>query len=130
MMDLIVRLDRWFADRLQGLTYAPETLAYVAGVLSRRSWVDADMSRESVVLAFQDAVMKGDFEEFQRIGDWVLFIDTIHPTHFDGVREAVESIGRNSYYSCHRILRGQWRVYEELADQLPHIARHARRKLV
>jgi hypothetical protein len=128
-MDLVVRLDHWFAERLRGLRYTPETIAYVVGVLSRKNWDVHDMSTESVVLAFQNASLKCDFSEFQRIGDWVLFIDIVHPIHLDGVREAIESIGRNSYYSCHRILRGQWRVYEELADELPTIARHMRHKL-
>lgn len=129
-MDLIVRLDHWFAERLHGLKYSPETVAYITGVLSRKDWNDYDLSQESVVLAFQSATLSGDFEQFQRIGDWVLFIDAVHPLHLEGVREAVESIGRNSYYSCHRILRGKWRVYEELADELPAIARHVRHKLV
>ena len=129
-MDLIVRnLDRWFADRLQGLRCSPEALAYVAGVLSRTRWDNADLSRQSVTLAFRDAALTGDFEGFQRLGDWVLFVDTVYPDHLRDHRELAESFGRRSYYSCHRILRGQWRLYEELADRLPALAAGARRLL-
>jgi hypothetical protein len=129
-MDLIVRhLDRWFAERLQGLKCSPEALAYVAGVLARTRWDGADMSRQSITLAFQDAAVSRDFEGFQRLGDWVLFVDTMYPDHFQLNREIVETFGRRSYYSCHQILRGQWRLYEELADRLPNIAAGARRLL-
>lgn len=131
-MDIIKELDGWFADRLKGMRYRPETVAYVTGVLKTQARPrDEDVfANRSVVLAFQDAALKGDFAGFQRIGDWVLWIDVIMPAHLDMNREAIETIGRMSYYSCHRILHGQWLVYEELADELPSIARHARRMLV
>ena len=132
MMDIIKELDGWFTDRLQGLHYKPETIAYVGGVLKRlaRPREEDDFANRSVVLAFQNASLKGDFAGFQQIGDWVLWVDIIMPSHLDANREAIESIGRMSYYSCHRILHGTWGVYEELADELPAIAQHARRMLV
>lgn len=132
MMDLIVkRLDEWFADRLRGLKYTPETIAYVAGVLAKRHHREQDdMSRESVVLAYHDASIRCDFARFQRIGDWVLFTATLHPEFIKDNRKVVETIGRQSYLSCHRILRGQWHCYEEIADELPLIAALARQKLV
>lgn len=132
MMDIIVGLDSWFTERLQHMKHRPETIAYVAGVLkamSRPLSVD-DMSDRSIVLEFAYARESGDFAAFQRIGDWVLWVDIVMPDAFNGTREAIESVGRQSYYACHRILRGQWRVYEELADELPKIASSARHMLV
>lgn len=122
-------LDRWFSDRLQGLKCSPETFAYVVGVLSQKRWDKADMSSQSVVLAYRDATLAGNFAGFQRLGDWVLFVDIAYPQHIDRSREVVESLGRLSYYSCHRIMMGRWRIYEELADSLPNIAANARRLL-
>lgn len=131
MMDLIVsRLDRWFAERLQGLQYSPEALAYVTGVLSNKRWEHMDLSHDSIVMAYQEAQLFGDFSSFQRIGDWVLFIDAVHPQHFNGVRDTVETLGRLSYYRCYRLMGGQWRVYEELADELPLLAAKVRRRIV
>jgi hypothetical protein len=129
-MDIVVRLDKWFAERLTGLRYSPETLAYVAGVLSNRRWEQDNLSNQSVVLAFNEAQQRGDFAGFQRIGDWILFIDAIHPQHFDGIRETVETLGRLSYYRCFRIMNGKWRLYEELADELPSLAAKVRKRLV
>lgn len=132
MMDIIKGLDSWFAERLQGLDYRPETVAYVAGVLKSQGNPKAheSMAGRSVVLAYQEARLTGDFAAFQRIGDWVLFVDVILPDSIKYEREAVETIGRLSYLACYRIVRGKWDVYEELADQLPSLAKHVRRKLV
>ncbi len=125
-------LDGWFTERLQGLRYRPETVAYVTGVLKAlaRPQPGDDFSRTSIVLAYAEARRTGDFALFQRIGDWVLWVDTIMPESLENSRECVESIGQLSYYTCHRIMRGQWVVYEELADELPRIAARVRRSLV
>ena len=132
MMDIIRGLDAWFAERLQGLEYRPETVAYVAGVLKAQGNPRGPecMAGRSIVLAYQEARQSGDFVAYQRLGDWVLFVDVVLPDSIKNEREAVETIGRLSYLACYRILRGKWDVYEELADELPTIARRVRRKLV
>ncbi len=79
------------------------------------------MSQESVVLAFYAARQSGDFEAFQRVGDWVLWVSSVGPYPDKGQRDMVETFGRLSYYSCHRVLRGSWPLYEELANELPAI---------
>lgn len=127
-MELVACLDHWFADRLQNLKCREDTRAYVAGVLSGFKTND-DMSRESIVLAFYDAKSKGDFVSFQKIGDWVLWSGVIAPAAIKDHREVVESIGRMSYYTCHRIMRGQWNLYEELADNLPRISICVRKEI-
>lgn len=130
-MDVIVGLDSWFADRLRHLKHKPETVAYVVSVLKSLAKPKAcdDLSKRSIVLEFASARESGDFATFQRIGDWVLWVDIVMPESLAGTREIVESVGRQSYYACHRILRGQWRIYEELADELPVIANSAHRIL-
>jgi hypothetical protein len=128
----VTRLEGWFAKQVQGLRFSPETLAYVVGVLKNlsRPREGDDMSKQSIVLAYRDASTKNDFAGFQRLGDWVLWVDVMTPELIDNNRQVVESYGRLSYLSCHRILRGQWHVYEELADELPLIAAKVRQKLV
>jgi len=132
MMDIIKSLDTWFADRLTGLNYEPETVAYVTSVLKTLSHpTDEDVFvNRSIVIAYADARKAGDFTAFQRIGDWVLWIDAIAPASIERDREVIESIGRLSYYTCHRILKGKWKVYEELADELPTIAARVRMRLI
>jgi hypothetical protein len=131
-MDIIAGLDEWFAARLQGLQYRPETIAYIVAVMKTlsRPRPEDDMSRRSIVLAYADAKKNGDFATFQRIGDWVLWVEAMAPESIEHDRAVVESIGRLSYYTCHRIMKGQWGIYEELADELPRIAVRVRRSLV
>ena len=129
MMEVITRLDRWFASRLEPLSFGVDTKAYVTGVLSRLKTADIFGPHDSIVLAFHDARVKGDFAAFQRLGDWVLWVDAMHPEFIADHHEVIESIGRMSYYACHRIMRGEWRVYEELADQLPSIVQGVRRQM-
>jgi hypothetical protein len=126
-MELITRLDRWFAARLEPLRCGTDTKAYVTGVLSGIKADDLFGQRDSIVLAFHEAKMTGDFVEFQRIGDWVLWVDSMHPAFIADHHDVIESIGRMSYYACHRIMRGQWRLYEELADDLPAIVYQVRK---
>jgi hypothetical protein len=129
----VAQMRGWFAGKLHVLErrYSPEVLAYVVGVLvALGTSASTDMSTKSVVLAYQDATETGDFAGFQRIGDWVLWVDAVFPDSIASERFVVESFGRMSYLSCHRILRGQWRLYEELADELPSLAVSVRSALV
>lgn len=132
MMDIVKGLDSWFAERLQGLHYRPETIAYVAGVLKAQANPRPEecMAGKSVVLAFAEARERGDFAEYQRIGDWVLFVNVVLPESIEHEREAVTTIGQLSYYSCYRLIHYKWDLYEELADELPSLALHVRLKLV
>ena len=139
-MDIIVRLDDWFADRLQGLQshpenglkYNPETVAYVGGVLKTLAHPHAqdDLSGKSIVLTYAEARLTGDFATFQRLGDWILFSSVVIPESIAIEREAVDSIGQLSYYACHRIMRESWPVYGELADHLPAITAAVRLRLM
>lgn len=128
----VTGLEGWFADRLRGLSYRPETLAYVAGVMKALGHPREgdDMSRRSVVLAYAEARRTGDFVTYQRIGDWVLWADALVPESIAAEKDAVLTLGRLSYYACYRLMRYKWDVYEELADDLPRITARVRRAIV
>lgn len=115
------RLDVWFASRLQDVKCSEDTKAYVTGIMCRFRSAQDDMSNESIVLAYADAKRSGQFVTFQRIGDWTVWIGSMYPARIEQHREVTESIARLSFYTCHRLLNGKWRVFEELADDLPKI---------
>jgi hypothetical protein len=129
-MDLVTKMDGWFADRLKGLPHSPEVVAYVVGVLGKRRWDGEDLSNRSLLLTYQAATLVNDFVGFQRIGDWVLFVGSVHPSHFNGVHDFVENIGRLSYNRCFRLMGKQWRLYQELADELPSLVARVHSRLV
>lgn len=114
IMKAVTNLKHWFLDVVAPLTVSDNVKVYVIDVLSRPE--RSDMSRESIVIARTKAVT---FTDYQKIGDWALWIGTINPQHKN--REVVESLGRLSYLSCYRLLGRRVTVYEELADELPHI---------
>jgi hypothetical protein len=122
-VELVLRLDDWFAERLEHLRYRDDTRAYIIGVLSKYRFSNDDLSNRSIVLAYRDAREGGGFAAFQQIGDWVLWASSIHPRYVEVDRTVLESFGRLSYYTCYTMLRHSWPVYEELADELPNIAR-------
>lgn len=102
------------------------TRAYVVSVMAGMNPDAVFGPGESVVLAYAEARAAHDFVRFQRIGDWVLWVEVWAPAYVARDRRVVESIGRLSYATCHRILRGTWPIYEELADQLPDIVAELR----
>lgn len=122
---------RWFEERLGDLPQSLETKAYVVSVFTRFVGTSVDdMSDESVVLAFMRAQETADFGGFQRIGDWVLWVETFMPDAVKDKRQVVETFGRLAYARCFRLLKKQWPLYEELADDLPRLTRLARRSLL
>ena len=81
------------------------------------------------MLAYARARERGDFASFQKLGDWVLWAETMVPKSFENFGLA-DTVGRRSYAACYRILQGKWQLYRELADELPEIVVQVRARLV
>lgn len=122
-MELIVRLDEWFDKSLARLTCSRDARAYIAGVLAKYKRVEDDMSRTSIVMSFAQARESGRFDDFQRIGDWVLFVSSVHPRSLQGHAQVTHDIGAQAYVACSRIMMGKWPVYDELSQRLPSLSR-------
>jgi hypothetical protein len=101
--------------------------SYVTGLFlnQARSTRAVDFSRRSLVLSY---ISQRDFAQSQDLADWVLWALSWVPTSVRDHRELAESLGRLSYYRCYRLVPS-WRVYEELADNLPVYARHLSAKV-
>lgn len=121
-VELVFRLDDWFDETLRTLSCRDDTRAYVISVLSRYGSND-DMSHRSVVLAYSEARERCSFVTYQKIGDWVLWVSSVYPNAISSNKDLVHSIGRASYKACNALLKGSWPLYEELADNLPIVAR-------
>lgn len=93
-----------------------ETSAYIKSTMRKYISSDKDLSKQSLVLLWFDANKSSSFEIFQDIGDWVLFSSVLFPKSITCDMKFYQSIGRSSYFKCHRYLRGSWPLYEELAD--------------
>jgi len=113
-----------FAARVADLNATRTARAYIEGVFNSQvpSERAVDLSRESVVLAYARVRERFDFEQAQRLADWILWNLSWFPESVSGHREVVESLGRLSYYRCYRIIPS-WIVFDELADELPRFVR-------
>lgn len=119
----MVDLGDWVSDLIGDLRCGRDTKAYVISVLAKDVGPDTDMSKMSLVLAYEEARRTANFVVYQQIGDWVLWVSSVHPGAISENQEVVQTVGRLSYSACNRMLRGSWPLYEELADNLPVIAR-------
>lgn len=122
-----VKFDDWLDTELCDLRCEQETKAYVIGVLLRPQ--EIDMSKQSVVLAYQHALECGEFTAYQRIGDWSLWSNSIAAPGDIGQSDLLHVLGSMSYAACHRLLNRRWKLYEELADDLPTITCMVRNRL-
>lgn len=127
-MERFTRLEDWFCRSLEAVEASPDARAYLVALFSSMRSAQEDMSKESIVLAFAQARDTGEFMKFQRIGDWVMWGMAFAPESFDVPKVAVD-LGRLSYYTCWRLTQKEWRVYEELADEMPRLSRELRRRL-
>lgn len=131
MVELIrqVNLRSYFEEQLVSLPITSESRAYVVSLLTDYKSSEKDLSRESLVLFYSRARETGSFEKFQQLGDWALWTMALAPESLSEMSLA-EDLGRLSYYRCWSILKGSWRLYEELADRLPHVATSVRNSVV
>lgn len=118
----------WFFELLKPVPVRETTRAYLAGV-----FVDLTKSAgpeiSSTVLAYAHACATGRFDKFQELGDWILWTMTFVPGYHSSHETIVLDVGRRSYESCWRIMRGRWDVFAELADEFPCIVKSIRDKL-
>lgn len=128
LVQVISKVDDWFSVKLTSLNCSADARAYIIGVLSKYSSTKyVELSSNSIVLAYCNARKDGHFESFQRVGDWALWKSTFQQNESE--QDVVELMGRLSYYTCHRLMRRTWPVYEELADELPAIVHNVRHNL-
>ncbi len=115
----------WFVQVVDPLSVREATKAYVVGVfvaLLRSQEVQIN----SIVLAYARACASGRFEEYQLLGDWILWSMAFVPGNHAGHESIVMDVGRRSYETCWKLLRGKWDLYAELADQFPMIVEQVR----
>ena len=131
-MEIIVNLNTWISERLISLKCSDETKAYVISVYSQFKNInyDNDFSKNSIVISYYDALKSGNFELYQRLGDWSLYTMTMHPEHIAHNKETVRMVGKNSYDACFKLLNKEWELFEELSKYIDSIAYRARKLLV
>jgi hypothetical protein len=121
--------EDWFEKRLADIPCTRETRTYIAGVMMKYVVSNNDnLCDRSIVLAWAEARDSHDIVKFQRLGDWILWSASLVPQSFDSLG-IVQAVGQQSYDACYRLLRRQWKLYDELASDLPRIVSSVNQRL-
>ena len=114
-----MRLTAFFEANCARLSATREAQAYITDLLVRQVYRPVDLSDRSVVLTYSEVRHTRNLETLQALGDWALWREAMGAEAYVDV---TQSIGRASYYRCYTLVP-EWRVYEELADNLPVLGR-------
>jgi hypothetical protein len=125
-MSLLIYADKSelgkFFDRKIDIPNCPRfTKAYIVDLFIRYIEAEDDLSNRSLTLLYKEALDSGSFDKLQNIGDWLMFTKSLYPDSLTGASiEYYDTLARSAYYKCYLLLKREWLVYEELADQFPY----------
>jgi hypothetical protein len=122
-------VNGFFQELLIDLDCQDDTKAYIVSIYGKYKVADFDLSQDSITLLFAQARSKHDFVSYQTLGDWIFFANTMVPGHFQSSKEYYDTIARLSYYSCYKLINGQWRLFEEMADDFMSLEARVRKLL-
>ena len=128
-MILLPKPSEYFVSVVEPLKAREATKAYVVGVFLEALKNKEKYDLQSIVLSYSEAVSLGKFENFQTLGDWLLWSLSFVPEYHSGFENLALDFGRKSYETCWLLLRKKWDVYAELADSLPTIVDGVRRNI-
>jgi hypothetical protein len=125
-----ITLTSFFDEILQPLSCENATKAYIISIYTKYRRADHDLSKDSLTLLFAQAKEKQDFMSFQDIGDWIFFTNTIIPLHLKNASsDYYHTLGQISYYSCYKLIKKQWKLFEELSDNFIMLEKEAKKLL-
>lgn len=123
-------IEKYFDEVLESLPCEHATKAYIVSIYTKYRGVEHDLSKDSLTLLYAQAKEKQDFISFQDIGDWIFFANTITPNHLNNASpEYYHTLARVSYYSCYRLIRREWKLFEELSDNFVTLESEAKKLL-
>lgn len=130
-MDTLHRnVHSFFEELLEDLDCQRDTKAYIVGIYGKYRKADTDLSKDSITILFSQARDKQDFFSYQNLGDWIFFSNTLAPCHLRfGSKDYYDTIARLSYYACYRLIKRQWKVFEELSDNFLILESRVKEKL-
>ena len=123
-------LTSFFQNILANLKCRKDTNAYIISIYAKYITADFDLSQDNVSLLFLEARLKQDFMIYQNLGDWIFFINTTMPEHLRHASKSYyDTIARISYDSCYKIIRRQWKLFEELSDNFDPLETEVKNRL-
>jgi hypothetical protein len=131
-MDYINKnITNFFEVLLSDIKCHPDTRAYIVSIYGKYKTAEYDFSKDSITLLYAQAREKQDFLIYQNLGDWIFFSNTMAPNHLKfASKDYYDTIARLSYYSCYKLINKQWKLFEELSDNLLELENEVKKRLV
>ena len=129
-MDIYHRnVTNFFDELLNDLECQRDTRAYIVSIYGKYKSSEFDLSKDSVTIQLAQARSKQDFLAYQNLADWIFFSNTMAPDHLKfASKDYYDTVARMSYYSCYRLINRQWKLFEELSDNLLVLEDQVKRK--
>lgn len=117
--------DNYLKNHISNIdTSLEETKAYIYSIFKGFLNSQNDLSKESIVLLYNSAKSNQDFNEFQKLADWIFFTRTNYSESLPASTDLYDTIARNSYYKCYIILNKKLTIYEEMADRFSYFIKN------
>lgn len=128
-MRVFNNLTAFFEEALTDLNCRPDTKSYLIHLYSDFRSTHNDLSNDNLTILFAQAKLTNDFHLHQKLADYIFFIKTMVPRHFNNTNDYYENLARLSYYSCYKLINKSWPLYEELSDNFRTLEYQARHQL-
>ena len=130
-MEIFSNLGMFFIQNLNNIKCEDFTKSYISSIFIKYKSNEYDFSKESITLKFYEARTKQNFIEFQNIADWLFFTRSLFPEALNSASmDYFDTIAKNSYYSCYRLINRQLLIYENLADEFEYLTTQTRKVLI
>lgn len=128
MLIIFDDINNFFFQKLERLRCEEETKAYIIGIFSDQRFHDYNYSNQSLTLLYSEANASVDFEKFQKLADFIFFMETNFPGHLrNASKNYYHALAQMSYFKCFNLLRRKFFLYEELSDNFTTLTNETRK---
>lgn len=123
-------VTNFFEEILSDLKCQQDTKSYIISIYGKYKSAEDDLSKDSVTLLFAQARNNHDFLSYQKLADWLFFINSVAPEHLNNAsKDYYDTIAKLSYYSCYKLINKQWKLFEQLADEFVPLTNMAKKSI-
>jgi len=127
----IVSIENLIKPKIDELKCEYETKSYIVGIFKKyEKSTSGLLLDDSLISLYNSARAQSNFRMFQDLGDFIFFMQTLFPAYLkNGSSDYFDTIARSSYFYCFKLLKRQWHVYEEMADDFVSLEKQTRKIL-
>lgn len=127
-MDIV---SKFFEEKLSDIKCSDDTKAYIISIYSNyKQSTEDDLSQGNITLRFCQARTNHKFLEYQRLGNYILYAETLYPESLRfASKDYYDEIAKLSYLSCYNLINRQWQLYYELYSKFNYLEHEIKSRL-